>query len=257
MAHIDDAEGWRRLVASLAQWSRAIDGASEGMRSIDRDGFVMTTTPAVPERSIVNDVVYWDGAALIAAYDEIEQAFDSAGIDAWLVWVPDTDTDIAGALAERGHVLDSDPEAMVLDLEAVERPPEPPGFSRTVDPAELARLNDHAYGMHSAFGRALADLRPGGGLYFYGVEDDDGLASGLVAFDHEDDCSVWLVATLPHARGRGLAAALMAHALADAAERGRTTSTLQATDLGRPVYERLGYRSLGEIQLWEKRRSGG
>jgi GNAT superfamily N-acetyltransferase len=224
MAHIDDAEGWKRLVASLAQWSRAIDGASAGMRSIDRDGLVMTTTPAVPERSIVNDVVYWDGAALIDAYDEIEQAFDSAGIDAWLVWVPDTDTDIADALAERGHVLD--------------------------------RLNDHAYGMRSAFERALADLRPGGGLYLYGVEDDEGLASGLVAFDYEDDCSVWLVATRESARGRGLASALMAHALADARERGRTTSTLQATDLGRPVYERLGYRSLGEIQLWEKRRTG-
>ena len=61
------------------------------------------------------------------------------------------------------------------------------------------------------------------------------------------------MATVPAARGRGLATALMAHALADARERGRTTSTLQATDLGRPVYERLGYRSLGEIQMWEKR----
>jgi GNAT superfamily N-acetyltransferase len=257
MAYVDDAEGWRRLIASLAQWSRAIDGASEGMRSIDRDGLVMTITPAVPDRSIVNDIVYWDGVALIAAYDEIEEAYAAAGIDAWLVWSPDTDTDIAGALAERGHVLDSDPEAMVLDLDVVERPPEPAGFSRSIDPVELARLNDHAYGMHSAFARALAQLEAGGGLYFYGVEDDEGLASGLVTFDYEEDCSVWLVATRESARGRGWASALMAHALVDARERGRTTSTLQATDLGRPVYERLGYRSLGEIQMWEKRRSGG
>jgi len=257
MAYVDDAEGWKRLVASLAQWSRAIDGASEGMRSIDRDGFVMTVTPAVPERSIVNDVVYWDGAALIAAYDQIEDAYATAGIDAWLVWAPDGDADVAGALAERGHVLDSDPEAMVLDLDVVERPPEPAGFTRELDPLELARLNDHAYGLRDAFARALANIGSDGGLCFYGVEDEDGLASGLVTFDHEDDCSVWLVATRESARGRGLAGALMGHALADARERGRTTSTLQATDLGRPVYERLGYRSLGEIQLWEKRRSGG
>jgi GNAT superfamily N-acetyltransferase len=257
MADVDDAEGWKRLVASLAQWSRAIDGASEGMRSIGHDGLVVTITPAVPERSIVNDVVYWDGPALIAAYDEIEEGYTTAGIDAWLVWVPDFDTDISGALAERGHVLDSDPEAMVLDLDVVERPPEPPGFSRTIDPVELALLNDHAYGMRSAFERAFAQLEPGGGLYFYGVEDDEGLASGLVTFDYEDDCSVWLVATRESARGRGSASGLMAHALADARERGCTTSTLQATDLGRPVYERLGYRSWGEIQLWEKRRSGG
>lgn len=255
MAYVDDAEGWRRLIASLAQWSRAIDGASEGMRSIDRDGLVMTITPAVPERSIVNDIVYWDGGALIAGYDEIEQAYADAGIEAWLVWVPDGDTGVAAALAERGHVLDSDPEAMVLDLDDVKRPAEPSGFTRAVDPVELARLNDHAYGMRSAFARALAQLEGGGGLYFYGAEDGEGLASGLVTFDYEDDCSVWLVATCESARGRGLASALMAHALADARERGRTTSTLQASDLGRPVYERLGYRSLGEIQLWEKRRA--
>lgn len=254
MAYVDDVEGWRRLVASLAQWSRAIDSSSKGMRSFERDGFVMTVTPEVPERSIVNDVVYWDGAALIAAYDQIEEAYAAAGIDAWLVWAPDTDGDVADALAGRGHVLDSDPEAMVLDLDLVERPAEPAGFTREPDPVDLARLNDHAYGTRDAFARAFDQLEPGGGLHFYGVKDGGGLASGLVSFDHEDDCSVWLVATRESARGRGLAGALMAHALADARERGRTTSTLQATDLGRPLYERLGYRSLGEIQIWEKRR---
>ena len=65
-----------------------------------------------------------------------------------------------------------------------------------------------------------------------------------------------VVASVMPAVPNGLATALMAHALADARERGCTTSTLQATDLGRPVYERLGYRSLGEIQMWERRRGG-
>jgi predicted GNAT family acetyltransferase len=45
----------------------------------------------------------------------------------------------------------------------------------------------------------------------------------------------------------------MGHALADARERGRTTSSLQASDAGRPIYERVGYRSLGEFEMWEKR----
>jgi GNAT superfamily N-acetyltransferase len=253
MAYVDDAEGWRRLVASLAQWSRTIDGASEGMRVTEREGLVMTITPAVPQRSIVNDVVYWDPEALAAAYDEIESAYAAEGIAAWLVWVPEGDTETATLLAERGHVLDSTPEAMVLDLDGVERPPEPGGFSRDIDLLALARINDEAYGMHSAFAQALERLEAGNGLYGYGVEEDGQLVSGLVTFDFEDDCSVWLVATREAARGRGLAGALMAHAMADARERGRTTSTLQATDLGRPIYERHGFRSIGEIQMWEKR----
>ena len=255
MAYVDDAEGWRRLVASLAQWSRTIDGASEGMRAIDRDGLVTTITPKVPQRSIVNDVVYWDRDALAAAYDEIDTAYAEAGIGAWLVWVPEADTETADMLAARGHVLDSDPEAMVLDLDAIERPSEPAGFSREIDLLELARLNDEAYGIRDAFAAGLERLEAGNGLFAYGVKEEGELVSGLVTFDFEDDCSVWLVATREAARGRGLAGALMAHAMADARERGRTTATLQATDLGRPVYERLGFRSLGEIQMWEKRRS--
>jgi GNAT superfamily N-acetyltransferase len=254
MAYVDDAEGWQRLIASLAQWSRTIDGASEGMRVDERAGLVTTITPAVPDRSIVNDVVYWDGDALAAAYDEIDAGYAAAGIGAWTVWVPEGDRRTAEMLAARGHALDSDPEAMLLDLDAVERPARPAGFTRDVDPVELARLNDDAYGMRSAFARALERLDPGDDLHLYGVEQGGQLASGLVTFDHGDDCSVWLVATRELSRGHGLAGALMAHAMADARERGRTTSTLQATDLGRPVYERLGYRSLGEIELWEKRR---
>ena len=76
-------------------------------------------------------------------------------------------------------------------------------------------------------------------------------------FDHGGDAEVNFVATVPEARGRGLAGALMTRALADARERGRLTTTLVATKLGRPVYERMGYRPLGTVQMWERRRPGG
>ena len=257
MAHVDDSEGWRRLIASLAQWSRTIDGASDGMRVTEGVGYVMTVTPAVPERSIVNDVVYWDAAGLATDYDAIAAAYADAGIACWTVWVPDGDRATAARLAAHGHVLDADPEAMILDLDEAERPPVPDGYTRDLDPLALARLNDDAYGTRSAFARALVNLESRAGLHLYGIEEAGELASGLVAFDHGDDCSVWLVATREQSRGRGLAGALMGHAVADARERGRTTSTLQATDMGRPVYARMGYRSLGEIQMWERRAPGG
>lgn len=255
MGRVDDREGWRRLVASLAQWSRMIDGASEGMRTIERQGVVATVTPAAPERAVVNDVVYWDAPSLDLFYDELVDAYRAAGIEAFTVWVPDTDSATQELLAARGHFLDSDPEAMVLELDGVERPPEPPGFDRALDPRTVARINDTAYGLPGSFERALGGMRVGDGVHLYGAGAGDGPSSCLIAFDHEDDCSVWLVATLAEARGGGLASALMGHALADARERGRTTSTLEATDLGRPLYERLGYRSLGEIQMWERRLS--
>ena len=245
MARVDDHEGWRRNVAGLAEWTRGLSGASDGAYAIERDGLVASVMPAVPDRSVVNSVIYEDVEALKAAYDELEAAYANA----WTVWVPDHDTEAAVFLGERGHVLDADPEAMVLDLDEVERPAEPPAFDAGADPASIGPLNDAAYGTDGEFTRALARFAARPGLFAYTA----GPGACLCTIDHDDDCSVWLVATAPEARGRGLATALMAHALADARERGRTTSTLQATDLGRPVYDRLGYRSLGEIQMWERR----
>ena len=70
----------------------------------------------------------------------------------------------------------------------------------------------------------------------------------------EGDASVYWVATLPEARGRGLAGRLLHRALWDAREAGCDMSSLQATKLGEPVYARLGYESHGALQMWEKRR---
>ena len=77
--------------------------------------------------------------------------------------------------------------------------------------------------------------------------------SSVVSQDHGGDCSIWWVATIPEASGRGLAAGLIRRALADGRARGDEISTLQATRLGRPVYERLGYRGFGTIEMWERR----
>ena len=74
------------------------------------------------------------------------------------------------------------------------------------------------------------------------------------AFAHGGDCEIVFVAVLPEGRGRGVSGRLMARALADAAEQGLETTTLQATKLGYPVYVKLGYADYGELQMWERRK---
>jgi GNAT superfamily N-acetyltransferase len=73
-------------------------------------------------------------------------------------------------------------------------------------------------------------------------------------WDRGDDVEVTLVATLPEARGRGIAGRMLGHALERERERGRSGSTLIATKLGYPVYEKLGYRNVGGLEMWEKRK---
>ena len=64
---------------------------------------------------------------------------------------------------------------------------------------------------------------------------------------------MFMVATAPEHRRRGAAGAAMQRALLHARARGCATSTLQSSEMGRPVYEQLGYRALGEYRLWERR----
>ena len=64
--------------------------------------------------------------------------------------------------------------------------------------------------------------------------------------DLDRNTEVQMVAVVPELREQGLAGKLLGHALADAGERGATGSTLIATQLGRPVYERAGFEEPGD-----------
>ena len=99
----------------------------------------------------------------------------------------------------------------------------------------------------------LAAQQPEGFTWNYVAYDGDDPVASTVIQPVEGDASVQFVATLPQARGRGLAKRLMHRALWDARERGCDLSTLQATKAGEPVYARLGYRGHGAIQMWERR----
>ena len=77
------------------------------------------------------------------------------------------------------------------------------------------------------------------------IADGDDVAAIAGAIAYGSFCWLGLVATDP-ARGRqGLATTLSAHLVRWARERGCATVALDASDAGRPVYERLGFRALG------------
>jgi GNAT superfamily N-acetyltransferase len=244
---------WGRMLGWMRHWLRMVGRASPGARLIERDGVTAAVVPAARERSVVNSVLYDDVAGLAAAYDEVAAAYDEIGA-IWTVWVPSTDEGARAALHRVGHVLDAAPAVMAADLQGIERPP--PGaledWTADGDVRQIGPLNDRSYTFGTdSFARAFARL-PADELTTY-VARLDGRAVGcLMIVDHERNADVEMVAVVPEARGHGIAAKLLAHALADAAERGLETSTLISTKLGRPVYERLGYREFGTLHMWER-----
>jgi GNAT superfamily N-acetyltransferase len=219
-------------------------------RWVSDDGVGALVSPHVPERSIVNCVIYKRGADIESAYGWLEEQFAEA--DAWTVWVPDSDTETAALLESRGHKLDADPAMMVLDLASYRPTGELPAW-QPASVEELARINGASYPWQDgSIERAILSS----------AYDDEGFrlyitggASVLAVNDCQGDAGVFFVATLPEARGRGLAGGLLAAAMAEARDRGCDISTLQATRAGEPVYARLGYQRFGAIQMWEKRKA--
>lgn len=210
-------------------------------------GVVASVVPESPERSLFNAVVYDDGAALVRRHGELVAAYETAGVRAWMVWVPEHDAQTAEALLARGHRLDGAPVAMGTTVAGLDL--DGPDVGADVGWAEIAALNGLAYG-HSPddFTGALSRL-PEAAVRRLGVPGE----AALFTIESAGDCTVDMVATHPDHRGRGLATGLLRRALREARDRGCETASLIATAAGRPVYERLGFVALGALHMYERR----
>ena len=250
-----DAGGaaWTRMLANMAGVFASLARHSAGGRVLELEGVSAAVVPTCPDRSVVNCVVYSDAVALGAALDELAAEYERAGVRAWTVWVPEHDGESAELLERAGHTFDAKPTAMVRELEDFDA--SPPGGLDLAEPdiIEAGRRNDAAYGFAGDFERAFHSVPPPP-AYLYIGRMDGVPASTVLTYEEDGECGIYLVATRPEARGRGLATALMTHALVEARARGCTTTSLQATMRGRPLYERLGYRDIGAVHMWERRR---
>lgn len=251
---LDEQELRRRAIEGIRDEVEAFGSGATDSTLIRDEGLVASVTPAAPQRSLFNSVYYDDPGALSARLDSLAEAYDAHGVRAWTVWVPDADRESARLLAARGHALDAEPRAMAMELADFDvAPPAPAGIEPgPIDAAVCAALNDAAYDYgEDGFRAALAGETT---IRWLGAFDGDEAVGCVGAIEIGEDCCVTGVATPPAQRGRGIATWLMSRTLAGARERGLTSASLQATRAGAPLYERLGFRDLGFVEMWELRR---
>jgi GNAT superfamily N-acetyltransferase len=248
---MDDATLYDRMLASMDV--AYVFGVEETFR---RPGVTAAICPAIPHRSVFNSVVYRDSAALEQALPELARAYDGAGVLAWTVWTPEADARARAALDAAGHVLDAAPRAMAAPLAEidVDDGAGPLEWDRGDGVDEMCAILAPAFGWEpEPAARVLGGFEEVGHIY---LARRDGRAVACVgALDVNGDCGIYYVATLPEARGGGLATGLMRQAVLEGRDRGCATTSLQATAMGRPVYARLGFRDLGAIEMWERRRT--
>ncbi|MBO0774088.1 MAG: GNAT family N-acetyltransferase, partial [Actinobacteria bacterium] len=122
------------------------------------------------------------------------------------------------------------------------------------DPAELTEVDEllqAAYGGRSRRHEVALYLavQPDG---WFVITDGGQLIGAAGAIGYGSFCWLGLVATRPDRQRQGLATRLSEHLVGWARERDCATIALDASDAGRPVYERLGFQVVGatvELEL--------
>lgn len=238
-------------VAGHHAWYRTFASAGSEVAMFGSVQAVLTV--ARPERSLLNAAVYEDPDAV--PLDELAAFFEP--VEAWCVWVQPGHDALAEECAARAMTLDGTPMLMAAELGDVDLEPRevPAEIDVAVDWAAAGAINDAAYGFPAEhFAPVLRRLSPDAYHVVVARRGGDALACAAV-LRHEDNAEVVFVATLPGARRQGLGAECMRTALRGAREAGATTTTLEATAAGEPVYAAMGYASFGRYRMMEARRT--
>jgi GNAT superfamily N-acetyltransferase len=127
-------------------------------------------------------------------------------------------------------------EAMDVMFESFEMP-------RDVQPLFEERFGGYSYGPRPASRTFLARL------------DGRPIATSLGAL-LDGVVAIYNVATVADARRRGAGSAVTAAAIADAQAHGATAAILESSEMGRSVYERLGFREVTQVAIYAGTFSG-
>ena len=230
------------------------------------DGWVITDVPF----SLCNSVVMprFDAAGADERIDAILAAGRARGVpQLWWTGESCTPGDLVERLEERGVVHDLEPmPAMTLAVDRLpDEAPAPSGLR--VEPViDAAGLAAFAEPFGSAFGfppaglasvvAAFADFAASGTRdevhHWVGFEGDRPVAAASVLV-RDGIAGLYNVATVSDARGRGYGAALSVAALRGGAAAGAHTAVLHASPGGLPIYERLGFETVGTVRAVETR----
>jgi ribosomal protein S18 acetylase RimI-like enzyme len=187
--------------------------------------------------------------------------FDARGLPwRWLVGSTSRPLDLGDRLLRAGYDLVGDGAGMALDLGGFEPEPPPAGVEIvTVDDlAGLATWADiqqrsldldatRTRAWRDAHDRALSGEVP---LRDWIAHLDGNPVAAAALFVGGGVAGIYNVATVPEARGRGIGGAITAAALAEAVVRGERTAVLGASDMGYPVYRRLGFRDVSRLRSY-------
>jgi ribosomal protein S18 acetylase RimI-like enzyme len=234
----------RGTATAIACWEH-FARATEGATVIHAPGVAAAVFPDAPERAVYNNAVIEhdlepsERATAIAA---MEDAYAAAGVDEFAAWVHETDLAMLDELERRSYRCAETTRAMGMSLH---------NFAFAVPEIDVGRPTWPEYQEFLELVGVPAGLLPhvdASALEVAMARLHGGNVATALSFDHNGDCGIFNVSTLPWARRRGLGTALTALQLHAAKRRGCTTASLQSTAMAEGVYAALGFEDLGTIR---------
>jgi len=177
-------------------------------------------------------------------------------------WVgPTSPAWLGDRLVAHGLVLDGIAPALAVPLEGWSAPTRPDGISIEVV-ADAAAFHDAMDVMFEGF-EMPRDVQPLFEERFRGYSIEPGATSRTfvarldgrpiatsLGSTLDGIVAIYNVATVAAARRRGAGAAVTAAAMADAQAAGARWAILESSEMGRSVYERLGFRQVAEVAIF-------
>jgi len=223
-----DTEAFRRSAAGLGEALSALGRHGREAHEIRRDDAIGARVAWAVDN-------HWIDAAVVPV-GEAPPA-DDASLPHCL-WIT------SGQTAEnRRELPDIAMPAMSMDLVDLH---DRDGSVEKVPLGDIGGVNDRAFG-GTFLGPLIGSLPPTIGRAYAVREPGGRLVSVAGAFDIGTDVSVQWVATDPEHRRQGLGTRVMQALLTEARRRGLRTASLQASPDGLPLYERLGFTTVGHL----------
>lgn len=244
--------------SSLKAFYRLIGNSPEAETHILDGFFYWHTQIAHPwfNGALVSRAPSSDESGIIA---HTRNFFADRNVNSHTVWLED-DLQVeawAAHLKPAGYTVNLGPPGMSADLKDLpDSVPVPEGFSiRPVEDHALMKtwsvLFARGYGLPGSFAEPYGALMASFGFdrqvrSYLGYLDGVPVTASSLFLD-DGTAGIYNVATLPESRGRGLGAAITLAPLLEARQMGVEIGTLQSSEMGFRVYQRLGFRKVCDV----------
>ncbi len=172
----------------------------------------------------------------------------------YVVWIREhADSALEEALRNLGLMPKREPGSAGMITEHRLAPPEiPPGLvvskvSTNEEAADFTHVVGTAFGLAAAISQLaigpLAELTKPNVEAFLVRDEDKPVAAGLVIIE-QGVAGIYYISTIPEARGRGLGELCTRITTNAGFDLGARAVILQASVMGEPLYERLGYKTI-------------